>query len=226
MKSMSRLALFALVAIALVRPAAGQVPEDRSHRWYWGATVGGFAYKTNDQGYFIDPIMGVHWLITGKRTALYIGGEQAFLLTEARATVVDQNTGSAHDVTFDQVRRLFIGLMAYPLQQHIEPFAGVGVGLVTIQNPTADCSGATQTAVCATPADAVNAEALAQSAGSKAVGWAIGGVQINVGKLAVFGQYMVNSAANNFLLSGATHTFSGGIRYSFGSSKEDVTSEH
>jgi hypothetical protein len=226
MKSTSRLALFALVAIALVRPAAGQVPEDRSHRWYWGATAGGFAYKTNDQGYFIDPIIGVHWLITGKRTALYIGGEQAFLLTGARATVVDQNTGSAHDVTFDQVRRLFIGLMAYPLQQHIEPFAGVGVGLITIQNPTADCSGATQTAVCSTPADAANAEALAQSAGSKAVGWAIGGVQINVGKLAVFGQYMVNSAANNFLLSGATHTISGGVRYSFGSSKEDVTSEH
>jgi hypothetical protein len=226
MKSTSRLALFALVAIALVRPAAGQVPEDRSHRWYWGATAGGFAYKTNDQGYFIDPMIGVHWLITGKRTALYIGAEQAFLLTEARATVVDQNTGSAHDVTFDQVRRLFIGLMAFPLQQHVEPFAGLGVGLMTVQNPTADCSGATATSVCSTPADAVNAEALAQSAGSKAIGWAILGAQIRVGKLDVFGQYMVNSAANNFLLSGATHTFSGGIRYSFGSSKEDVTSEH
>jgi hypothetical protein len=226
MKSTSRLALFALVAIALVRPAAGQVPEDRSHRWYWGATAGGFAYKTNDQGYFIDPMIGVHWLITGKRTALYIGAEQAFLLTEARATVVDQNTGSAHDVTFDQVRRLFIGLMAFPLQQHIQPFAGLGVGLMTVQNPTADCSGATATSVCSTPADAVNAEALAQSAGSKAVGWAILGAQVRVGKLDVFGQYMVNSAANNFLLSGATHTFSGGIRYSFGSSKEDITSEH
>ncbi|HXJ31099.1 MAG TPA: hypothetical protein VNG35_10675 [Gemmatimonadales bacterium] len=226
MKSTSRLALFALVAIALVRPAAGQVPEDRSHRWYWGATAGGFAYKTNDQGYFIDPIIGVHWLITGKRTALYIGAEQAFLLTEARATVVDQNTGSAHDVTFDQVRRMFIGLMAFPLQQHVEPFAGIGVGLMTVQNPTADCSGATATSVCSTPADAANAEALAQSAGSKAIGWAILGAQIRVGKLDVFGQYMVNSAANNFLLSGATHTFSGGIRYSFGSSKEDVTSEH
>jgi hypothetical protein len=226
MKSTSRLALFALVAIALVRPAAGQVPEDRSHRWYWGATAGGFAYKTNDQGYFIDPMIGVHWLITGKRTALYIGAEQAFLLTQARATVVDQNTGSAHDVTFDQVRRLFIGLMAFPLQQHIQPFAGLGVGLMTVQNPTADCSGATATSVCSTPADAVNAEALAQSAGSKAVGWAILGAQVRVGKLDVFGQYMVNSAANNFLLSGATHTFSGGIRYSFGSSKEDITSEH
>ena len=50
MKSTSRLALLALVAIDLVRPAAGQVPEDRSHRWYWGATAGGFAYKNNDQG--------------------------------------------------------------------------------------------------------------------------------------------------------------------------------
>ena len=226
MKPLSRLALCALLATALVRPAAGQVPEDRSHRWYWGAQAGGFAYQTNDQGYHIDPMIGAHWLITAKRTALYLGADQAFLISSARATVVDAATGSAHDVTFDQIRRLFIGLMAFPLQQHVEPFAGIGFALMTIQNPTADCSGATTTAVCATPADATAAEALAQSAASKAVGWALGGVQVNIGKLSVYGQYMVNSAANNFLLSGATHTIQGGVRYSFGSSKEDLTSEH
>jgi hypothetical protein len=226
MKPLSRLALCALLATALVRPAVGQVPQDRSHRWYWGADGGGFAYQTNDQGYFIDPMIGVHWLITAKRTALYLGGEQAFLLSNARATVVDAASGSAHDVTFDQVRRLFIGLLAFPLQKHIEPFGGVGVAIISVLNPIADCSGATATAVCASPADASSAEALAQADGSKAVGWALAGLQINIGKLSVFGQYTVSSAANNFLLTGATHLIQGGIRYSFGSAKEDVTSEH
>jgi opacity protein-like surface antigen len=226
MKPLPRLALCALLATALVRPVAGQVPEDRSHRWYWGAQAGGFAYKTNDQGYVMDPVVGVHWLITGKRTALYIGGEQAFLLTDSRATVVDPSTGSAHDVTFDQVRRLFAGLLAFPLQRHVEPFGGIGLAIVNVENPTADCSGSTTTSVCSSPADASNAEALAQSAGSKAVGWALVGLQINIGKLAVYGQYAVSSAANNFLLTGAQHTIQGGLRYSFGSSKEDVTSEH
>jgi hypothetical protein len=54
----------------------------------------------------------------------------------------------------------------------------------------------------------------------------MGGVQINVGKLAVYGQYMLTSAAQGFLISGSTHTIQGGIRYSLGTSKEDVNTAH
>jgi hypothetical protein len=55
----------------------------------------------------------------------------------------------------------------------------------------------------------------------------MGGFQINMlGRLAVYGQYMLTSASQNFLISGATHTIQGGIRYSIGSSKEDVNTAH
>jgi hypothetical protein len=226
MKPLSRLAIAALLVAPLARPAAGQVNLDRSHRWYWGAQAGGVLYKTNDQGFFFDPVVGVHWLITGKRSALYLGGEQAFFLTDARATVVDPSTGSAHDVTFSQVRRLFVGLIAFPLQKRIEPFAGGGFAIMNIQSPTPDCSGTTPTTQCATPSDVAAAQLLADDAASKAVGWFLGGVQINIGKLAVYGQYVISSAANNFLIEGATHTIQGGIRYSLGSSKEDVETAH
>jgi hypothetical protein len=226
MKPLSRLAITALLVAPLAGPLAGQVNLDRSHKWYWGAQAGGMLYQTNDQGYFFDPVIGVHWLITGKRSALYLGGEQAFFLSDARSTVVDPATGSAHDVTFNQVRRLFVGLLAFPLQKRIEPFGGGGFAIVTVNNPTPDCSGTSATTQCPTPSDAAAAQALADDAGSKASAWFLGGVQINIGKLAVYGQYVISSAANNFLILGATHSIQGGIRYSLGSSKEDVETAH
>jgi hypothetical protein len=51
----------------------------------------------------------------------------------------------------------------------------------------------------------------------------MGGVDIKQGRLALYGHYILTSAAANFLIQGTTHTFQGGVRYSFGSSKEGIT---
>lgn len=229
MKPLSRLALCALLVAPLVsaRPAAAQVISDRSHRWYWGAQAGGYLYQTNAQGYYIDPMFGAHWMITAKRTALYIGGEAAFFLTEARASVFDPNSATGlRDATFSQVRRLFVGLLAFPLQKRIEPYAGGGFAIVTIQNPLVDCSNTSPNSQCTTTNDQVAAQSFVDDAASTAVAWFTGGVQINVGKLAVYGQYVINSASRNFLISGSTHSIQGGVRYSLGSAKEDVNASH
>ncbi len=229
MKPWSCLALCASLVAPLVaaRPAAAQLLDDRSYRWYWGAQAGGYIYQTNVQGYVFDPIFGGHWLITAKRTALYIGGEQAFFLADSRATVFDPNSASGlRDATFSQVRRLFVGLLAFPLQKRIEPYVGGGFAIVTVQNAIADCSNTTPNSQCATANDQFAAQSVVDDAGSTAVGWIMGGVQINIGKLGVYGQYMLNSASQNFLISGSTHTIQGGIRYAIGSAKEDVNTAH
>ncbi|MGH7537702.1 MAG: hypothetical protein ACREMF_03635 [Gemmatimonadales bacterium] len=227
MKPLSRAAFGALVLALAAQPAVAQENTSRSYRWYWGAQAGGFLYQTNAQGYFIDPMFGGHWLITKKRSALYIGGEQAFFLTEAIANVADPNSGSGlRDVTFSQVRRLFVGVLAFPLQKRIEPFVGGGFAIMTVQDPTVDCSGTTPNSQCPTLNDQVAAQSLADDAASKANAWILGGIQINVGKLAVYGQYMLTSAAQGFLIDGSTHSIQGGIRYSLGSSKEDVATSH
>jgi opacity protein-like surface antigen len=229
MKPLSRLALCALFLAPLVsaRPAAAQI-YDHSYRWYWGAQGGGYLYQTNSQGYHLDPIIGGHWLITAKRTGLYIGAEQAFFLSDARAAVFDPNSGSGlRDATFNQVRRLFFGLLAFPLQKRIEPYAGGGFALVTVQGPVVDCTNTTPNSQCATANDQFAAQNQVDDAGSTAVAWVMGGFQINMlGRLAVYGQYMLTSASQNFLISGATHTIQGGIRYSIGSAKEDVNTAH
>jgi opacity protein-like surface antigen len=229
MKPMARLALCALFAgLVPARPAGAQVINDHSNRWYWGAQAGGFLYQTNAQGYAFDPVFGAHWLITAKRTALYLGGEQAFLLTDALATVGDPNSATGlRDATFSQVRRLFVGVLAFPLQRRIEPYLGGGFAIATVQNAVVDCSNSgNPNSQCASLNDQFAAQSAVDDAASTATAWFMGGFQINVGKLAAYGQYMLTSASQNFLLSGSTHSIQGGIRYALGRSKEDVNTAH
>ena len=227
MMSLSRTARYVLLFALVPRPGAAQENTDRSHRWYWGAQAGGFVYQTNAQGFVVDPMFGAHWLITGKRTALYIGGEEAFFLTDSRATVFDPNSATGlRDAIFSRVRRLFFGVLAYPTQKRVEPYVGGGFAIMTVQDPTVDCSGTSNNSQCPTLNDQVAAQNVVDDAASKAFGWIMAGFQMNTGKLAFYGQYMLTSAAAGFLISGTTHTIQGGVRYSLGGAKEDVSTAH
>ena len=198
-----------------------------NYQWYWGAQGGFLLSKTNTQPYVYDPIVGGHWLITSRRTALYVAYEQAFFLTDAQAVIFDPASSSSsvgagfRDVTFKDVRRLMFGVLAYPTQKVIEPFGGGGFALMQVLNPTVDCSS------CATLGEAVEASDRAHDQASKAFFWLMGGLQINYSsKLNVFAHYMLTSSASNFLLESNTHTLQGGVRLSLGSSKEGIIDRH
>ena len=193
----------------------------RAFNWYWGGQGGVFFYKTNLQPYYYEPLVGGHWMITAKRTSLYLGYEQAFFLTDAEAAIFDPSatsTGLARNVTFSDMRRIMFGVLAHPAQKVIEPFAGLGFAMVQVLNPTPDCS-----ADCETMSKAEEAFSRADDAASKAFFWIMGGIQMNYSnRLNVFGHYILTSSSSSFLLEGNTHTVQGGIRYSFGTSKEGV----
>ncbi len=200
---------------------------DRQYQWYWGAQGGAFVYKTNVQPYYYDPLVGGHWLITARRTALYVAYEQALFLTDAQAVMFDPNSSASsvgpgfRDVSFHDMRRLMFGVLAFPAQKIIEPFAGGGFALMQVLNPTVDCSS------CTTLSEAVEAADRAHDAASKAFFWVMGGLQVNYStKLNVFAHYLITSSAAGFLIEGNTHTLQGGIRYSLGTSKEGITERH
>lgn len=204
----------------------GYVPRagERNYQWYWGGQGGLFFYKTNVQGLGGEPVFGGHWLITAKRTALLLGYEQSFFLSDGHAVVFDpQSTASSvgpgfRDVTFTDLRRILFGLVAHPAQRTIEPFFGGGFALMQVLDPLVDCSA------CANQSEAFNAQEIAEDAASKAFFWILGGLQINYSRrLNVFGQYMLTSASRDFLLQGNTHTLQGGVRISLGSAKEGLT---
>lgn len=200
---------------------------NKQYQWYWGAQGGAFIYKTNVQPLYYDPIVGGHWLITARRTALYVGYEQALFLTDANAVMLDPNSSASsvgpgfRDVTFHDMRRLMFGVLAFPAQKVIEPFAGGGFALMQVLNPTVDCSS------CSTLSEAVEASDRAHDAASKAFFWVMGGLQINYStKLNVFAHYLITSSAAGFLIESNTHTLQGGIRYSLGTSKEGISERH
>ncbi len=200
---------------------------NRQYQWYWGAQGGAFLYKTTTQPLYYDPVVGGHWLITAHRTALYVAYEQAVFLTDANTIIFDPNSSTSsvgpgfRDVTFHDMRRVMFGVLAFPAQKVIEPFAGGGFALMQVLNPTVDCTS------CVTLGEAVEASDRAADAASKAFFWLMGGIQVNYStKLNVFGHYLLTSSAPGFLLEGNTHTLQGGIRYSLGTSKEGITERH
>ena len=187
---------------------------DWPHKWYWGAQGGMFVFRTNYEGLSFEPMFGGHWLITGKRTALYVSYEQSVFLTE-RQTTFFASDGSTADVFFKDLRRLMMGVLAFPAQQRIEPFGGAGFALMQALNVEASCGSCTA-AQFAQLGDA------AADAASKAFVFAMGGIDIKQGRLALYGHYILTSSARGFILDGTTHTIQGGIRYSIGSAKEDL----
>jgi len=227
MNPVSRLSLCALAVALLSSPralSAQTAAGSHAFQWYWGGGGGAFLYKTNLQPLHFDPIVGGHWLITGKRTALSLGYEQAFFTSPASAQITDANSQSGvRNVTFSNVRRLSIGVFAIPIDGHIQPMIGGGFAIVQILNPSIDCSGADATTTCASFSDSSLAAQAASDQSSKAFAWGAFGLQINFGRLAIFGQATVTSAAQQFMLDGPTYSVVGGLRYSLGSSKEDIT---
>jgi hypothetical protein len=200
---------------------------NKNYQWYWGAQGGAFVSKTNTETYAYDPIVGGHWLITARRTALYVAYEQSFFLADAHAVIVDPNSSTSsvgpgfRDVTFSDVRRFMFGVLAYPSQKVIEPFAGGGFALMQVLNPSVDCSS------CTTLGEAEEAASRVHDASSKAFFWVMGGLQMNYSsRFNVFAHYMLTSSAQEFLLDGNTHTVQAGLRYSLGTAKEGITERH
>jgi hypothetical protein len=196
---------------------------NKNYQWYWGAQGGAFVSKTNTEAYAYDPIIGGHWLITAKRTALYVAYEQAMFLADAHAVIFDPSSSNSsvgpsfRDVTFSDVRRIVFGVLAFPSQKVIEPFAGGGFALQQILNPSVDCSTCNL-------GEATEAADRVAAASSKAFVWVSAGLQMNYSsKFNIFAQYMLTSASQEFLLDGNTHTLQAGVRYSLGTAKEGIT---
>jgi len=207
------------------QPGRGPSYERRNtgwaHQWYWGAQGGILVFNSDPDGFSAEPMFGGHWLITGGKTALYLAFEQAFFLSDRHATIVEPD-GSVNpgNVAFHDLRRIMVGILAFPAQQRVEPFGGGGFAIMEILNPVATCLS------CVNASERASVQDAADNAATKAFFFWMGGVDIKQGRLGLYGHYILTSAAKGFLIQGTTHTFQGGIRYILGSAKESITESH
>ncbi len=198
--------LVATLAAVIATPLAAQTLEWQN-RWYWGAKAGMLGYSLPTSGVSFAPQIGGEWLITLRRTALYIGYSQS-LSSEVDTFTVNNTAGT--QVTFDGFRRIQISLLAMIGSGNLQPYVGGGFALHTLNGaaPPAGSSTALQ-----------DATAEASSVGILMI---MGGVQYRIGrKAALFAHFQGAPGSNNFLLTGAVNSFEGGLRYALLPSKSD-----
>lgn len=202
------------------RSDAGSVAEIRDNRfkWYFGAQAGAMLFETPSQTQTGVPSFGAHLAIVSRRAGLMVGVDEAFGSSEATGFIDSNSGGIARSMSFDRLRRYQMNMTGYPVRGSLEPYLGVGFGLLQVINPQFGdnevFSSALEAAISADDAHERSATGFMSL---------MAGVQFRVGRMAAFGQYQITSSpsAGN-LLRGPGHSMMGGLRFSLGSSKEGV----
>jgi hypothetical protein len=200
------LLLGALAAATFAAPLAAQ-SEPWQYRWYWGAKGGALGYSMPTLGQVFSGQVGGDWLITARRTGLYIGYSQTF---QAEADTFTINNQPNTQVTFDAFRRIQIGIVAFVGSGNMQPYVGGGFALHTLTNiaPPTGSSAAVQNAVA--------------NAGSVGIAMFMGGIQYHMGRrTALYAHWQGAPGSRDFLLGGSINSFEGGIRYALSSAKSD-----
>jgi len=216
--------LTAAIGLAALLPRPGAAQEGRPFKdaWFWGIKGGGQLYSSASTEHSVAPLVGADWLITRSRAGLYMSFDQAFLSTTGQFLDRDPDSTFYRSVALKNVRRYQMAAMVFPMQTaKYHPYFGLGLGLSQI-------GGATFTGSFATPARYQVALDSVQSKKTSFSPTFIGGLQVRMPELSVFGQAVVSPTQTNFFLTtpGGGNTvnvgFEFGIRYNVGSSIDRV----
>lgn len=196
-----------LVALALtaVTPGRATAQRDDSYTWKLGLQAGSMMIQTRTQDTKILPSAGAHILIMGRRGGLMVG--------------VDEGLGSDEQsglILFNDVRRYQAVLMAFPVKAPLEPYFGVGGGIMQVISPRVD-------PVVQDPFTRADLLSSAQDASAYAFMTGLAGVQGRWNRFTAFAQAQIHTApGDDKLIRGASYSFHGGIRIGLGSAKEGV----
>lgn len=227
MRILSRaIPLLALTAVAAANSVHAQSANlksddvaqvrDNRFKWFFGAQAGAMMFETPRQTMTGVPAFGAHIAVVNRRGGLMLGVDEGFGSGDSTSFVDEGSGGIRRPASFDRLRRYSFNLTGYPVRGKLEPYLGVGFGLLQVINPQLGgvFTSPTQAAASADEADQKSATGFLSF---------LAGVQFRVGRYSAFGQYQISSSpsAGN-LLRGSGHLLMGGLRFLLGSSKEGV----
>lgn len=222
-----RLALGTVLATLAFAPPLAAQNQDWQYRWWWGAKGGALGYTLPASGVLFVGQFGGEWMITAKRTALYIGFSQSPTgqIDTFRLTGMTQINSQ---VSFAGMRRIQLAVVVLPTNGAFQPYLGGGFVIETLTGPRAlgtynPASPSTPTAFSQT--NQTTADRAIQNAASGGFALVMLGAQLRLGrKLALYGQFQGSPQGRDFLLSGSSQSFEGGLRYALlGAREDDVT---
>ena len=207
-------AIAAALTVFSASTLAGQQLRDDSYTWYLGAQGGMLFFETQTQERTGIPSFGIQATILAKRAGLQLAIDEAFASDDSSAFAF---FGEVVPVSFDRLRKYSATLMAWPIKATVEPYIGVGFGI--LHTVGTDVGG-----IFTTPEEAGQALSEAKDRGSTGFGSFLIGVQGAVSPtLRLFARYQITtSPSDGKLLVGPTHQIVGGLRVSLGGAREGV----
>jgi hypothetical protein len=205
--------------LAAAAPARAQTSPWQD-MWFWGAQGGINLYKTATSTATETAFtVGGHWLITGKRSGLYLSYDQV-LYDNALGRVNDVTSGTGtRDVQFDNGRLIHADLLAIPIDGNLQLMLGAGVTIHQISDPVVQ-------GTFATPGDQSFSQSVAEDAAIRAFWNLLAGFQLQFGgRFALFGHYQFMPSASGFLVTSEQHTLAGGLRIALSGRIEDITKQ-
>jgi hypothetical protein len=201
-------ACFALLLAALA-PGRAQAQRNDSYTWKLGFEAGIMAFQTRSQDTKTVPSGGAHILIMARQGGLIVGVDEGFGKDES-------TSGGA--ILFNDIRRYQAVMMAFPFHMAVEPYFGLGGGVLTVVGPRINPALG-----LSDPTDRANLLSAAKDASSSGFITALAGVQGRWGRVTAFAQYQIGSSpSDDKLLRGAMHSLHAGIRLGLGSAREGV----
>ena len=220
------LPILAFMAVAAAHSAHAQAAQssrapvaevrDNRFKWFFGASAGAMFFETQLQTQSGLPTVGAHIAVVSRRGGLMLGVDEAFGSNEPSRFLDPSDDFNVRPVNFDRIRRYAFTLTGYPVRGKLEPYMGLGFGFTQVVSPQVEGVFASQDA-------AATSEFFAKEVSADGFASLMAGVQFRVGRLAAFGQYQINTPpAQEHILRGPLHMLSAGLRFSLGSSKQDL----
>src|SRR5690606_11453349 len=164
------------LAIAGADASAQTVAHPKDFQWTVGGQGGLLLVETPDGETAELPMAGIQTVIRARRTALLLSVQQAFGdnevgggYTTATFDEAGVPTGSSvTPVTWDWARKYSAALVVFPIRGHIDPYLGVGAGILQVGG--------------------FGDDGIADELSSMGYGTLIGGLELSAGRFMVFGE--------------------------------------
>ncbi|HEY1951570.1 MAG TPA: hypothetical protein VGG76_02095 [Gemmatimonadaceae bacterium] len=201
----------AIIATLVVSASAGaQGVRDFDNSWFWGFKSGINTFTVPGHGNTSTVDLGIDWMITRSKGGLYVSGNQSIFQRDMQ--VFDPGAGADRTVRVNDLRRISFAALAFP--KHfggITPYGGLGFTLAVLGDARIFVDSAS-----ATPSNSFFDQI--DQARSRSSVMALAGLQIQLRRLAIFGQETILPSNPSFLFPSVLNFFEFGVRLNFGSS--------
>jgi len=208
-----RAVVVALAVTAVVSASANaQGMRNFDNSWFWGFKSGINTFSVPGHGNTSTVDLGIDWMITRTKGGLYVSGNQSIFERDLQVFDAASTNNSQRTVRVNDLRRISVAALVFP--RHfggITPYGGLGYTLAVLGDARVFVDSANTF-----PTNAFLDQV--EAARSRSAIMAMVGLQIQMSRLAVFGQETVLPSNPSFLFPSVLNFFEFGVRLNFGSS--------